>query len=133
MRAVFISDSGKRTPAFSHQRIDYPHIEPQMLISPAQAKLVRAKIENKAVHVGYIPGAGDAIPESLREIGSEVKILADHEVKAANLAQFDAVVLGVRAYNVHADRMPTWYPELRSYAKKGVSCWCNTTPRPAPA
>jgi LmbE family N-acetylglucosaminyl deacetylase len=134
LRAVFIADSGERTPAFSDQRIDYPHIEPQMLISPAQAKVVRAKIENKALHVGYIPGAGDAVPESLREIGSEVKILADPEVKAVNLAQFDAVVLGVRAYNVHADRMPTWYPELRSYAEKGgvVLVQYNTTPGPQP-
>jgi LmbE family N-acetylglucosaminyl deacetylase len=134
LRAVLISDSGERTPAFGHQRIDYPHIEPQMLISPAQAKLVRAKIENKALHVGYITGAGDAVPESLREIGSDVKIVADREVKAASLAQFDAVVLGVRAYNVHADRMPTWYPELRSYAEKGgvVLVQYNTTPGPQP-
>ena len=108
MRAVFLSDSGQRTPAFSHQRIAYPHIEPQTLISPAEARLVRAKIENKAAHVGYIPGAGDAIPESLREIGSDVKILGDDDVKAPNLAQFDAVVLGVRAYNVHSDRISAW-------------------------
>ena len=66
---------GNTQPAFNRQRIAYPHIEPQTLISPAQAKLVRADIENKAPRVGYFPGAGDAIPESLREIGSDVKIL----------------------------------------------------------
>ena len=133
LRVVFIS-AGTRTDAYSLQRIEYSHIEPQTLIAPAQAKLVRAPIENKAPSVGYIPGAGDAIPESLGEIGSEVKILADAEVKAANLARFDAVVLGVRAYNVHPERIGAWYPELLAYAKQGgvVIVQYNTTPGPKP-
>lgn len=133
LRAVFMS-TGERTPAYSRERIAYAHIEPQTLISPAQAKLVRAKIENKAALVGYIPGAGDAIPESLGEIGSNVKILADAEIKASVLAHFDAVVLGVRAYNVHPERISAWYPELLAYAKQGgvVVVQYNTTPGPKP-
>ena len=133
LRAVFMS-SGERTPAYQRERIAYPHIEPQTLISPAQAKLVRAKIDNKAARVGYIPGAGDAVPESLREIGSDVKILGDQEIKAANLAQFDAVVLGVRAYNVHPERISAWYPELLAYAQQGgvVVVQYNTMPGPKP-
>lgn len=122
------------TPAFSRQRIDYPHIEPQTLISLARARLVRAKIENAAKKVGYIPGAGDALPECLREMGSEVKILSDSEIKADNLKQFDAVVLGVRAYNVHPDRIGAWSRELIAYAQHGgvVVVQYNTTPGPKP-
>ncbi|MGH7938178.1 MAG: LmbE family protein, partial [Bryobacteraceae bacterium] len=134
LNAVFISAAGDKTTAYSHQRIAYPHIEPQTLISPTRAKLVRAKIENKAPLVGYIPGAGDAIPQCLREIGSEVKILTDQDVKAQNLARFDAVVLGVRAYNVHPERIGAWYPELFAYARQGgvVVVQYNTTPGPKP-
>ena len=118
LRAV-LPTPDERTQAFSRERIDYPHIEPQTLISPAQAKLVRAKLRTRRALVGYIAGAGDAIPESLREIGSDVKILADQDVKASNLARFDAVVLGVRAYNVHPERIGAWYPELLAYARQG--------------
>ena len=134
LRAMFVSAAGERTEAFSRQRIEYPHIEPQTLISPARAKLVRAKIGNEARKVGYIPGAGDAIPESLREIGSEVKVLTDAEVKAQNLAQFDAVILGVRAYNVHPERISAWSRELLAYAQGGgaVLVQYNTTPGPKP-
>jgi LmbE family N-acetylglucosaminyl deacetylase len=134
LRAVFISAAGERTRAYGRQRIAYSHIEPQTLISPAAAKIVRAKIENKAAKVGYIPGAGDAIPESLREIGSDVTILADQDIKAPNLARFDAIVLGVRAYNVHPERISAWYPELLAYAQKGgvVVIQYNTTPGPKP-
>jgi LmbE family N-acetylglucosaminyl deacetylase len=133
LRAVFQSGA-RRTEAYGRQRIDYSHIEPQTLISPAQAEVVRAEIANKAALVGYIPGAGDAIPESLREIGSGVKILTDQDVKAANLARFDAVVLGVRAYNVHPERIATWFPELLAYARQGgvVIVQYNTTPGPQP-
>ena len=122
------------TPASSRQRIDYPHIEPQTLISPARARLVRAKIENAAKKVGYIPGAGDAIPECLREIGSEVKVLSDGEIKAENLKQFYAVVLGVRIYNVHPERIGSWSREPRAYAQTGRVCLAhyNTTPGPQP-
>ena len=134
LRAAFVSDSGERTKAFSRQRIEYSHIEPQTLISPAQARLITGEIGNKAPLVGYVAGAGDAIPESLREIGSDVKVLADQDIKAANLARFDAVVLGVRAYNVHPERMSAWYPELLAYAKEGgvVILQYNTTPGPKP-
>lgn len=134
LRPLFVSSSGERRPAFSSQRIEYPHIEPQTLIAPAQAQIVRAEIANKAGLVGYLPGAGDAIPESLREIGADVKILGDAEVKAENLAPFDAIVLGVRASNAHPARVSAWSPELLAYARKGgaVIVQYNTTPGPKP-
>ncbi len=134
LRATVRLASGESTPAFSRQVIDYPHIEVQTLISPAEAHLVRAKIENRAAHVAYLPGAGDAIPESLREIGSEVTTLSDGEVKADNLAHFDAVVLGVRACNVNPARVSAWFPELLAYARRGgvVIYQYNTTPGPKP-
>ena len=133
LRAM-LSIAGAPRPAFSRQRIAYPHIESQTLISPAEAKMVRADIVNKAPLVGYLPGAGDAIPESLREIGSDVKILGDADVKAENLARFDAVVLGIRAANVHPEQLSAWFPELLAYAKKGgvVIMQYNTTPGPKP-
>jgi LmbE family N-acetylglucosaminyl deacetylase len=134
LRAVLVSPSGERAPAYSRQRIEYPHIEPQTLISLARARLVRAGIENKAAHVGYLPGAGDAIPESLREIGSEVEVLKDPDVKADNLARFDAVIIGVRASNVHPSRVTAWSPELLAYAKRGgvVIMQYTTMPGPKP-
>ena len=63
-----------------------------------------------------------------------MKFLSDQDMKAENLARFDAVVLGVRAYNVHPERMSAWYPELLAYAKQGgvVILQYNTTPGPKP-
>jgi LmbE family N-acetylglucosaminyl deacetylase len=99
-------------------RISYPHIGVQTLMPPAEAKLVRADIRKKGELIGYIPGAGDDVPESLRQIGYSVKMLSEPEITAKNLAQFSAVVLGIRTYNTQ-DRIANWFPELLSYVKEG--------------
>ncbi len=86
---------------------------------PAEAKLVRADIKTAGRGtIGYIPGAGDAVPESLRQIGCTVEMLGDADIKADALARFDAVILGVRAFNVQT-RSGAWVPELQAYARAG--------------
>jgi LmbE family N-acetylglucosaminyl deacetylase len=104
--------------AFERVRISYPHIAVQTLMPSAEAKLVRADIRKKGDRIGYVPGAGDDVPESLRQIGYSVKILTEPEITAKNLAQFSAVVLGIRAYNTQ-DRISNWLPELFDYVKQG--------------
>ncbi|UBZ10773.1 PIG-L family deacetylase [Leeuwenhoekiella palythoae] len=81
-------------------KIDYDHIPLQTLVLPSQNKLVRLDIAKKGSYIGYIAGAGDVIPESLRQIGYQVAEIAPVEITAENLKNFDAVVMGVRAYNV---------------------------------
>jgi hypothetical protein len=116
LRAIVSIDG--RDYSLERVRISYPHIGVQTLMPPAQAKLVRADIRKKADRIGYIPGAGDDIPESLRQIGYSVKILSEPEITAKNLAQFSAVVLGIRAYNTQ-DRISNWLPELFAYVNEG--------------
>jgi hypothetical protein len=116
LRAIVSIDG--RDYSLERVRISYPHIGMQTLMPPAQAKLVRAGILKKGEHIGYIPGAGDDVPESLRQIGYSVKMLSETEITAKNLAQFSAVVLGIRAYNTQ-DRISNWLPELFAYVKNG--------------
>jgi len=104
--------------SFERVRISYPHIGVQTLMPTAEAKLVRADIRKKDGRIGYIPGAGDDVPESLRQIGYSVKILSEPEITAKNLAQFSAVVLGIRAYNTQ-ETISNWLPELFAYVKNG--------------
>ncbi|PYI99123.1 MAG: LmbE family protein [Verrucomicrobia bacterium] len=104
--------------SFGHVRISYPHIGVHILMPAAEVKVVRADIRKKGERIGYIPGAGDDVPESLQQIGYTVKILTDGDITEKNLAQFSVVVLGIRAYNTD-DRISTWLPELFAYVKSG--------------
>jgi len=116
LRAIVSTDG--RDYSFERVRISYPHIGVQTLMPPAEAKLVRADIRKKGDRIGYIPGAGDDVPESLEQIGYSVKILTEPDITAKNLAQFSAVVLGIRASNTQ-ERISNWLPELFAYVKSG--------------
>ncbi len=116
LRAIVSADG--RDYSFERVRISYPHIGVQTLMPQSEVRLVRADIRKKGDRIGYIPGAGDDIPESLRQIGYSVKILSESDITAKNLAQFSAIVLGIRAYNTQ-DRISNWLAELFAYVKAG--------------
>jgi len=83
--------------------IDYEHIPPQTLMPPSESKVVRAGIRTLAKHIGYVMGAGDDVPQSLRQIGCDVTLLSQEDVVRGDLSRFDAIVTGVRAWNVRND------------------------------
>ena len=57
-----------------------------------------------------------------------MKILGVSEINAENLKRFNAVVLGIRAYNTQ-EQIANWLPELLTYVKNGgvVIAQYNTT------
>lgn len=97
--------------------IGYEHIPPLAVFPTAETKLVRLAIQNKAKTIGYIPGAGDEIPAALRQMGCSVVLLGEKELTGP-LAAYDAIVVGVRAYNVN-NRMNYYQPRLMEYVKNG--------------
>lgn len=83
--------------------IAYEHIPPQTLFPESGTKAVSAVVKNLAKRIGYIDGAGDEVPQSLRQIGCDITMLSPADLARTDLAQFDAIVTGVRAYNVRSD------------------------------
>jgi hypothetical protein len=49
------------------------------------------------VHVGYIMGSGDAVPDALRRMNLRVTLLDDTALRGGDLSVYDAIVVGVRA------------------------------------
>jgi LmbE family N-acetylglucosaminyl deacetylase len=82
--------------------INYNHIPKQSVLVKSEAKIVRLDIEKVGDNIGYIEGAGDAIPESLQQIGYRITSINPEEISDENLHKFDAIVLGIRAYNTVA-------------------------------
>lgn len=53
---------------------------------------------------GYIMGAGDEIPTYLRELGLNIKTISAEELATGNLnARYNAIALGIRAYDVNEE------------------------------
>ena len=97
--------------------IEYAHIPVQTIFPTSQAKVVR-RAKEKGQHVGYIMGSGDAIPESLEQIGYSVDMIEPKNVTAESLEVYDAIIIGIRAFNT-IDRMRVIQPELMKYVNKG--------------
>jgi len=85
---------------------------------PSEAKVVRLNIEKKGQIIGYIQGAGDVVPTSLRQIGYTVVELNEDDITPEKLENFDAVVVGIRAYNT-SDRAKFYQKYLHNYVEKG--------------
>ncbi len=83
--------------------VDYDHIPPQTVFPDAAAKVVRVDARVLAHNVGYVMGAGDDVPQALRQLGCEVTLLSADDLAGGDLARFDAIVAGVRAYNTRRD------------------------------
>jgi len=98
--------------------INYDHIPKQSVLLDSEAKVVRLDIEKNGNYIGYIAGAGDVIPESLRQIGYNVLVIDPTEINNENLHKFDAVVLGIRAYNT-VDALKFKQKFLLEYVERG--------------
>jgi hypothetical protein len=86
--------------------LKYDHIPPQLLQPPARLKALSLEVAIRSHKVGYVPGAGDDIAEALARMGCEVTKLAGADLTPERLGGLDAVVLGIRAFNVRTDLAP---------------------------
>jgi len=98
--------------------IDYDHIPFQSIVMPSEAKVVRLNIQKRGQIIGYIQGAGDVVPTSLRQIGYTVVELNEEDITPNKLENFDAVVLGIRAYNTN-ERAKFYQEHLHNYVENG--------------
>ena len=100
------------------QRIRYDHIPAITLFPPAEAKLIDIDLKIAGKKIGYIAGAGDVVPEALTQVGYDVHQLTESDIMNTDLSVYDAIVTGVRAYNVDK-RLVVEQPKLMAYVNNG--------------
>ncbi|MDC3220089.1 LmbE family protein, partial [Saprospiraceae bacterium] len=98
--------------------IEYDHIPTQTVVKNSEAKVVKIDLKKEGQNVGYIMGAGDEIPINLEQIGYNVTLLKDKDITPSNLGKFDAVILGIRAYNT-IERIRFYQDKLFEYVEQG--------------
>ena len=105
----------------SWQDVCYPHIESGYVLTPAEVCISVVAAETApGLRVGYLPGTGDGVAEALSALGVSVHTIEEDDLQNGSLAEFDTVVVGVRALETrpslaaHRDRL--W-----DYARAGGS------------
>lgn len=113
--------------------IDYDHIPDQQLVRNNEAQVVKPDLKNTANTVGYINGAGDDVATAIEAIGCKVFRFEPDEVPT-DLSKYDAVVVGIRAFNVAPTEMAALQERLDSYVNNGGTLMMqyNTSRRISP-
>lgn len=93
------------------------------------------------LRVGYVASESDPIPDALRQIGVQVTLLDENALAFGDLSRYDAIAVGIRAYELRQDLIRA-NPRLLAYAAAGgtllvqyqrESIWDALKPAPYPA
>ena len=98
--------------------IKYDHIPAINYFHEADVAMKVVNVETYGKKIGYIVGAGDKVPEALEQMGFEVNRLNQKEISKNPLDKFDAIIVGVRAYNT-LDWLGNYYEKLMKYVENG--------------
>lgn len=99
------------------RKIQYDHIPYINYFSNAVVRNVLVDVKTVGKKIGYIKGAGDKVPEALMQMGYDVTFIDEKNI-TSNLSQYDAIITGVRAYNIY-DWLNTYYAVLMQYVENG--------------
>src|SRR6185436_11886451 len=96
-----------------------PHIGSRFVYHDARAlaEVIDVSVA-PSLRVGYIEGAGDDFGAALERIGVNVKTIDAKELASGDLSGYDAIVAGVRVYEVRPDLIAN-NARLMDYVKGG--------------
>ncbi len=106
-----LSDKGLKT-------INYDHIPNITIFPQAVARVEKIDLKIAGKRIAYIDGAGDLVADALKQIGYEVTHLTPSQILTNDLSAYDAIVTGVRLYNI-SEEVKTMQPKLLSYVQNG--------------
>ena len=86
------------------QVVEYAHIRRRQLEIPASisVKVMDVRLAPN-LSVAYVMGTGDEVPAALRGLGASVQLLDADALSWADLRSYDAIFIGVRAYDSRPD------------------------------
>lgn len=119
LAARWRSSAGDPQLAYGVKHLDYRHIRPRYLCRPAELHVdsLDVKLPEK-LRIGYVNGSGDGVAQVLAQLGVEVTFLDSGALAQGDLSGFDAIVLGIRAYEVRPD-LVAHNSRLLDYVKAG--------------
>ncbi|HEX9365181.1 MAG TPA: PIG-L family deacetylase, partial [Vicinamibacterales bacterium] len=87
-----------------YQVVEYAHIHRRHVVQTATARVKVLDVTiAPGLKVGYIMGVGDKVPEAIAQLGASVTLIDFETLASGDLSRFDAIVLGVRAYERRQD------------------------------
>jgi hypothetical protein len=99
--------------------VDYPHIRSVAYVREAVLRIEMADLAlPRVARIGYVRGAADLVPETLRAVGLPLVLLTADDLEKGDLSRYDAIVVGSRAYET-TPALLTSNGRLLDYARQG--------------
>lgn len=99
--------------------IQYPHLPDLQYFTASWMHLIKKDWNVAVKKIGYVEGAGDNVDDVLKLTGLQVEKIEDNLLSNPQaLAQYDAIVMGVRVLNVNK-QSAAWMPVLMKYVENG--------------
>jgi LmbE family N-acetylglucosaminyl deacetylase len=118
------------------QSIGYPGLRPynQYRLAELRTRKVDVKVAPD-LRVGYVMGTGDTVPDAIEALGITPHLLTGEELAAADLSQWNVLVIGIRAYSARPE-LAAAEPRLEQFVEGGgtlvVQYQSGTFPAPLP-
>jgi LmbE family N-acetylglucosaminyl deacetylase len=114
-----IAQYGGRSYREGYHLAGYTGMRPYPFYRSATYRAVGVDVKTApGLHVGFLPGTGDDVPKALDDLGQNVRILATSDLTRGNLSEYDAIILGTRAYAARTD-LKAANGRLIEYVKNG--------------
>ena len=114
-----VAESAGRQYRDGFTTVGYRDLRPSNLYRPATYRTSGVDVKvAPGLRVGYVIGTGDAVPQTLENIGIKPEFLSSQDLAQGNLQKFDVIVLGVRAYTARPE-LSSNNSRLLDYVRNG--------------
>jgi LmbE family N-acetylglucosaminyl deacetylase len=116
--------------------IGYAGLLPYNQYKAAQLKTRKVDVKLAlGLRIGYVMGPGDLVPDAIEGLGAMPHMLTDPELSSADLAAWNVIVIGIRAYSTRPG-LTVAQPRLDAFVRAGgtliVEYQSATFPAPLP-
>lgn len=109
---------GEAVANMTMKTIAYPHIQTHRYYRRATVDAKVIDLKTSPAKIGYIAGSGDRVQDAIRQMGFNVETISESELASGNLAKYDTIVVGIRAFQVRPDVVAN-NQRLLDYARGG--------------
>jgi LmbE family N-acetylglucosaminyl deacetylase len=114
-----VAHSGGRAYETGWQSVGYTGLRPYNIYKSAQLKTRKVDVKlAPGLHIGYVTGTGDLVPEAIEELGVVPHLLTAGELASSDLSAWNVIVIGIRAYSTRPE-LAAVQPRLDDFVRSG--------------
>src|SRR5579859_2682239 len=93
-----VTESGNHRYSVGYETVGYGALIPYNIYRPAATNVRGVDVKVSDRRIGYVMGTGDTLPSAIAQLGLHADLLSAPDLLTGDLAQYQTIVVGIRAY-----------------------------------